>query len=105
MKFKNDKERIAFLEDFRNEENGWYLWHCNSDIGRRWWRLDLPGCAFIVEEQERTHTWPRIKTDWDIVHWFIIDDWEVPFADGTASRSMALAQLKEIEKSQARKEA
>jgi hypothetical protein len=23
---KNDKERIAFLEDYRNENNGWCLW-------------------------------------------------------------------------------
>ena len=32
---KNDKERTAFLEDYRNLENGWYLWKDYRDINRR----------------------------------------------------------------------
>ena len=33
-KFKNDNERIAFLEDYRNEQNGWYLWKHDEDLDR-----------------------------------------------------------------------
>ena len=54
INFKNDKERIAFLEDDRNGNNGWYLWGDNQELGRRWWRYDLPDCAFVVEEEKHT---------------------------------------------------
>lgn len=49
--FKNDKERKAFLSDYRNKENGWYLWTFENALERRWWRLELTeGISFIVEE-------------------------------------------------------
>ena len=100
LKFKNDKERIAFLEDYRNEDNGWYLWKEDSDLQRRWWRYDLPDRALIVEEQTRTYHWPDTRIEWSIVHWFVITDWtgEIPFGDQVGSRSMALVALKEVEK-------
>lgn len=98
LKFKNDKERIAFLEDYRNEQNGWYRWKEDSDLDRVWWRYDLPDCALIVEEQLRTITWPNPHREMTVVHWFIINDWKLPFADGVTSRSMALAELKRCEK-------
>lgn len=98
LKFKNDKERIAFLEDYRNEEHGWYLWKELDDIKRKWWRFDLAHCAFIVEEQLRTFMWPDEHTDWHVVHWYIVTDWHTPLADNVASRTMALTVLKEEEK-------
>lgn len=91
---KNDKERIAFLEDFRNLENGWYLWKDLDDIGRRWWRYDLEDSALIVEEELRTLTYPEKRTKWIVRSWYIIRDWHLPFADGSASRTMALAEIK-----------
>ena len=97
-KFKNDKERIMFLEDYRNESNGWYLWIENNDIDRRWWRYDLPDCSLIVEEQLQTFTWPKTKQEWRVHKWFIIHDWHLPFADGSASKSLALIELKRCEK-------
>lgn len=96
MKFKNDKERGAFLEDYRNYRNGWYLWKEDNDIGRKMWRRDLPGCALIVEEQRITYRWPEVHVTWGVMHWYIIEDWAEPFADGQASRSQALAKLKEL---------
>lgn len=95
MRFKNDKERGAFLDDYRNEQNGWYLWKGDDDINRKMWRRDLPDCALIVEEQQITYRWPAEHVTWSVVHWYIITDWEAPFADGQASRSQALAKLKE----------
>ena len=94
LKFKNDKERIAFLEDYRNEENGWYLWKDVPDIQRKFWRFDLEDTALIVEEQQRTSHWPYEHQKWDVTHWYIVEDWEKPFADHTASRTQALARLK-----------
>ena len=101
MKFKNDKERIAFLEDYRNEENGWYLFKEIEDMQRRWWRFDLPDCALIVEEDRMTFEWPERHVGWYIRNWFIIKDWtfsEETFRDQVASRSMAMRELKRVEK-------
>ena len=101
LKFKNDKERIAFLEDYRNEENDWYLFKEIEDMQRRWWRFDLPDCALIVEEDRQTFTWPEKHIEWSIYNWFIISDWtfsEKTFRDQVASRSMALRELKRVEK-------
>lgn len=95
LKFKNDKERIAFLEDYRNIDHGWYLWKDDGDPNRRWWRFDLDDCTLIVEEQLQTLEWPATHLSWLVKHWFIITDWHKPFADGVASRTMALARLKE----------
>lgn len=93
---KNDKERIAFLEDYRNESHGWYLWKDDGDLNRKWWRFDLDDCALIVEEQIQTIPWPNVHLRWTVVHWYIITDWHKPFADGVASRTQALALLKEV---------
>ena len=101
LKFKNDKERIAFLEDYTNEDNGWYLWKHDEDLQRRWWRFDLPDCALIVEEDMMTFEYPEKRVDWYIHNWFIIKDWtfsEKTFRDQVASRSMALRELKRVEK-------
>lgn len=95
MEFKNDKERLAFLDNYRNTDHGWYQWKKDEDLGRAWWRFDFPDCAFIVEEQMRTITWPTVHLAWNVVHWYIVEDWMKPFADSVASRTMALARLKE----------
>lgn len=100
-KFRNDKERIAFLEDYRNEQNGWYLWKHDEDLQRSWWRFDLPDCALIVEEERRTFTYPHRHVTWNVVHWYIVSDWTESaktFGDQVASRTQALAKIKEIEK-------
>ena len=98
LTFKNDKERIAFLEDYRNQDNGWWLWKKDNDLNRKWWRFDLTDCSFIVEEQLQTIRWPDVHEKYCVVHWYVIDNYEAPFADGQASRTQALARLKEAEK-------
>lgn len=96
---KNDKERTAFLEDYRNLDNGWYLWKDYRDINRRMWRLPLADyVAFVVEEQLRTYEWPNVHTTWSVMHWYIIENPDAIFGDCVASRSLALAKLKEVQK-------
>ena len=100
-KFKNDKERIAFLEDYRNEQNGWTLWKSDDVLQRRWWRYGLPdGSSFVVEEQLLTFNWPDTHTAWSTIHWYIMPDWTEAFVFGdcVASRSLALKKIKELEK-------
>ena len=95
---KNDKERIAFLDDYRNTENGWYEWKHDSDLERSWWRYDLDNCALIVEDQVRTFHWPNEHVALTIMHWYIVEDWHIPFGDSVASRTLALKKLKEAMK-------
>lgn len=99
MKFKNDKERLAFLDDYRNEQNGWYLWKEDYDLERQWWRFDLPDCALIVEEQLITYHYPNTHVAHSIIHWYIIKDWKRLFADQVASRTLALQEVKRCGKS------
>lgn len=96
---KNDKERIAFLEDYRNMDNGWDLWKFDDDLQRRIWMLRLSAnVVFMVEEQLRTFAWPNKHTSWSVMHWYIIEDPTAIFGDCVASKSMALAKLKEVSK-------
>ena len=98
LNLKNDKDRIAFLEDYRNTDHGWYRWKDDDDLNRKWWRFDLDDCALIVEEQLQTLQWPNEHQKWLVTHWFIITDWDKQFSDGAASRTQALAKLKEVTK-------
>lgn len=94
---KNDKERIAFLEDYRNMDNGWYVWKSDDELQRRMWMLRLAADAvFVVEEQMQTFAWPNKHTSWSVMHWYIIEDPTAIFGDCVASKSMALAKLKEV---------
>ena len=96
MKFKNDKERISFLEDRKGE--GWYCWKEDDDLNRRLFRYDLPDCALIGEEQLQTFTYPKKHIEWSVIRWYIIKDWHGLFADQVASRTLALQELKRCEK-------
>ena len=96
MNFKNDKERLAFLDDYRNTSAGWYLWYAIEEIQRRWWKFDFDNFSIIVEEQKRTYNWPEHHEAWTVVHWYITDGNDNPFGDYVASRTMALARLKEL---------
>lgn len=101
MNLKNDKERVAFLEDYRNEENGWYCWYEVPATERRWWRYDLPDCALIVEEDRRTFTYPYPRTEWFPLNWFVIRAWNFQnktFRDQVASRSLALKEIKRVQR-------
>lgn len=98
MRFKNDKERGAFLDDYRNEKNGWYLWKDDYGINRKMWRRDLADCSLVVEEQLITYRWPQEHVTWAVMHWYIVEDWNIPFADSQGSRTEALQKLKEYAK-------
>lgn len=93
-KLKNDKERIAFLEDYRNTDNGWELWKADQELGRRWWRFCTGHCFLIVEEEWRTFEYPRKEKRWTVKHWYIMRYKCEPFGDQVASRTMALTEIK-----------
>ena len=98
IKFKNDKERLFFLDSYRNTDNGWYLWKEIKDIQRRWWRIDFDDFSIVVEEEEKTYNWPDIHREYVVVHWYIMNGTEMPFADYKSSRTLALAEIKQLGK-------
>ena len=107
LNFKNDKERNAFLEDYRNIANGWYLWMEMEVIGRRFWRYDLPDCALIVEEDQATYHWPTTYVGWTTRNWFIVRDWSFEkhtFRDQAGSKTQALMEIKRIQREQKKRE-
>lgn len=94
MKLKNDRERIAFLEDYRNEQHGWHLWKSDDDLQMKIWRLDLPHSSIIVEEWLHVYEWPQRHQKWDPRCWYVVTDWSQPLRAAAGSRSLALAMLK-----------
>jgi len=99
--FKNDNERKAFLEDYRNTNNGWYLWRDHPYLQRRLWRHELPGCSLVVEEEYRTFLWPEEYKDWTAIGWYLIKDWsqtDKTFADQKGSKTQALQLIKQLQK-------
>ena len=98
-KFKNDIERKQFLDDYRNGQNGWYIWKNDDDLKRRWWRCDLPdGTSLIVEEEKVTFHWPNKHIEWRDRFWYVTEWKNVPFSDYRANKTQALAKIKEIGK-------
>lgn len=98
MKFRNDKERIAFLEDYRNDENGWYLWQEYAEIGRKMWRRDIDdgNTSVIVEERLQTISWPRPEEKWIVHKWYLVTDVGRPFEDNVASRTVVLDYIRQL---------
>ena len=98
---KNDKERIAFLEDYRNEQKGWRMWKGDNDLQRIFWQNDITdGHALVVEEEYRTILWPKMHMAWEIKAWYILSDQNsgMTFGDQRASRTMALELIKKLQK-------
>lgn len=99
MILKNDKERIEFLEDYRNEDNGWYLWKEDKDLGRKMWRLDIEdgNTSVIVEERLQLVTYPRHEAKWLVRNWYLVVEWsDLPFESAAASRTIVLGYIKRL---------
>lgn len=98
MKFKNDKERIAFLEERRHDQ-GWYLWREDKTTDRRMWRFDTKESSIVVEEHRQTLRYPHTHIKWMVAGWYIVRELgTVPFEDWRASRTLALQEIKRCEK-------
>lgn len=107
-KFKNDEERLAFLDDYRNMDNGWCLWKDDHDRQLRVFRNDLaPDLCFLVEEHLQTISWPNKHMKWEVRDRYIVNWAETgdtpqrgmkTFSDQRASRTQQLAALKEFQK-------
>lgn len=112
IRFKNDKDRQAFIEAY-HVENGyseqWKLWRQDLMLDRQLKKAELDGVAFIVEERLETitnpYTDPRTQIKYVTVAGYIVLDFEKwahtgnrPFEDFRASKTMMLNKIKELEK-------
>lgn len=108
MKFKNDRARRAFLDDYRNTMNGWQMWKVDPEIERRMWKLDIiDDISIIVEEERMTFAYPEHHEEWVIRQWYITDrrfaeyqcgDGTPHFSDYKVSKTQVLEYIKEVEK-------
>lgn len=120
MTFKNDTERIAYLDAFKEFDNkkqsdygkAWELQHIDRQMGRRLlYTRPAEDVFFIVEQAYQTIEWPKKHRMWCTKGWYIIDgDFSfnvdgvcctfdgATFEDHSASRTMALGKLKELQK-------
>ena len=120
MTFKNDKERIAYLDAFKEFDKdekseyaeAWNLQWLDRQDGRRFLITEpAEDVCFIVEQAYQTIEWPKKHRMWCTKGWYIIDGdfshevdgiWctedGATFEDHAASRTMALAKLKDLQK-------
>ena len=106
--FKNDAERIEFLENYRNMDLGWCLWKDDRDRQLRVFRNDITeNLCFLVEEQLLTFSWPNRNQKWTVRDRYIVNWAETgdrmergmqTFGDQRASRTQQLTALKELQK-------
>lgn len=97
MRLKNDKERMAFLEDYRNEAHGWQLWKDDRDTGRRMWRLDLDwGSSIVAEERLQEVHYPKDETKWINRAWYLVIDHGKPFENHVSSKTSVLKYIKQL---------
>lgn len=98
MKFKNDTERLAFLDDFRKEENGWKLWKGDMDLQRKLYRCNVGPVVYVVEEEKRTFEWPQKHKTWSVFRRYIVEDEMEPLGDQLASKTQQLVKLRDLQR-------
>jgi len=105
QRFRNDTERAAFLDNYREESAGWYLWKEDPELGEKIWRNDLSDTHYYaVREVFETSLWPKKHQKWYAIDRYIVDlgdpEEEFPptFHDQRASRTQQLTDLKEFQK-------
>ena len=101
MQLRNDKERRAFLDDYRNEHNGWKLWKSDEEMERRLWRNDMQDVTLVVEEERRTFLYPAKHSDWIVMHYYAAGAvipagarWKHHFGDYQISKTAVMGILK-----------
>jgi len=120
MTFKNDTERIAYLDAFKEFDNPektgyakeWAEMLLDTVFGRRWlYVIPAKDVFFIVEQAYQTIEWPKKHLMWRTKNWYIVEGQLNPaddkicrtpsgatLEDCAASRTQALQRLKELEK-------
>lgn len=107
--FKNDSDRQDWIDGYRNGgvySDDWSIWVEYPLINRRFWKAELCGVWFIIEERMQTifnpFTEPKYTRGWTTCAGYIIPDASVhswnPLEDYKASKTQMLAKIKELEK-------
>lgn len=110
--FKNDADRQAWIDAYRDGRfrnkyaDAWSIWVEYPLIDRRFWKAELGGVWFIIEERLQTgfnpFMEPKYSVGWSTCAGYIIPDGNnanrKPFEDYKASKTMMLNKIKEIEK-------
>ena len=106
--FRNDADRQEWIDGYRGGKyaDAWSIWVEYPLINRRFWKAELCGVWFIIEERMQTvfnpFTEPKYTRRWTTCAGYIIPDaslgsWN-PLEDYKASKTMMLNKIKELEK-------
>lgn len=104
--FRNDDDRRDWIDGYKRGHRDWGIWVEYPLINRRFWRAELCGCWFIIEERLQTifnpFTEPKYSLGWSTCAGYIVPDannitWK-PLEDYKASKTQMLNKIKELEK-------
>lgn len=103
MALRNDKERAAFLDNYRDDCNGyWYLAKMLSEYGRRFFAYYGNGYTVFVEDELQTVTWPKKGQKWLSRAFYLVTDEDSkkgkPFADCRKSKTEIINWVKDKRK-------
>lgn len=102
MALRNDKERMAFLDDYANDVNAyWYLAKMLTGYDRRFFAYRGTDYTVYVEDELQTMTWPKRHEKWISRSFYLVPDepgTRKPFADYRMSKTMIINWIKERRK-------
>ena len=97
IRLSNDHERAHFLDDYTNENCGWYLWQRAPIVQRRWWRRDFDDWSIVVEDAVHRRLSPMEDGDVatrTVIRVYLVENWNLPLENATSYKTRILAHLK-----------
>ena len=96
----NDEARQAFLRDYTNAENGWYLWVETPEVQRRWYRRDFDGWSIVIEESDHIvkakvagYNYPKTRM---VMHMYMVEDFDLPLESNLSVKTQIMSRLREL---------
>ena len=95
IKLSNDRDRTQFLDDYTNEDRGWYMWQREPHVQRRWWRRDFDGWSVVIEDAVHRNVFRDTSEDMrTVIRVYMVEDWNLPLENATSYKTRVLARLK-----------
>lgn len=102
MALRNDKERMAFLDNYTDDCNAyWFLAKMLTGYDRRFFAYQGDGYSIYVEDELQTLTWPKKHEKWLSRAFYLVpleNGTRKPFADYRMSKTQIINWIKEHRK-------
>ena len=101
LSLPNDKERMAFLDNYTDGEN-WYLAKQIGPYNRRFFAYPGDGYTIYVEDELQTVLYPAKAEKWISKSFFLVEgEINKPFADYRVSKTQIINWIKEKRRKEA----